>query len=448
MDDEIDLRPYVHTLFNRWWQIALLAFIAAAAALIISVSQTRKYEAIATLLLTRSRATLSLAEQFPTVSEPIDSASRISAVLTIAQTDAIAESVLQTFKDRLPEKWQELQDFKELVKIDSKGDAILISAEADNPEMAAEIANTWAREASLSVNQAYRGEQPLYEIQTQREAAQNEYLSAQNALESFIQNNQIDTLSKQLEESWTLFTEISNDRAWQITYYNNRVQKMQMLITQAEALKDQLERGNRSGAGDLGDALAVLDARSSSLGITNTVATMDLQLTDFSALLDTNANYVADLNAIIEQAKVEKAKAEANLQSLTDAVLQKEQSGPVIEIAATIRDLNTQLEKEKARQLELTNDRDLSLKAYQTLLQKETEIKSSPQVSNVVTVTSQAIPPQKPTPRGTVRNVLIGGVLGFIIGVLGVLLVEWWRSAETTQPKVASTLTSMDAGDD
>lgn len=428
-DEEIDLRPYLQSLFQRWWQIVLLAALAAIAALAISLTQARKYEAVATLLLTRSRSTLSLAEQFPTINEPVDTASRISAILAIAQSDAIAQTTLQAVKDRLPKNSQKLQDFKGLVKVESKGDALLVSATANTPELATEIANTWANEAALVVNQAYQGEQPLADIQAQREAAQKQYQDAQGNLESFIQNSQIDALSKKIEESQAVFNKIADDRAWQISYYDDRIKNMEALIAPAEALKSQLQRGNRSGAGDFGDALAVLDARASSLGINQFKMTMDLQLTDLSALKDSSPNYVADLDSVIEQAKEEKGKSESILKSLVQGVAQGEGSELFNEIAANLRDLKTQLEKEKARELGLTNERDMAWKAYQALLQKETEIKSAPQVSYAVTIASAAIPPEKPTPRGTVRNVLVAAVLGLIVGVFIVLAIKWWQSA-------------------
>ncbi len=167
------------------------------------------------------------------------------------------------------------------MKVESKGDALLVSATANTPELATEIANTWANEAALVVNQAYQGEQPLADIQAQREAAQKQYQDAQGNLKSFIQNSQIDALSKKIEESQAVFNKIADDRAWQISYYDDRIKNMEALIVQAEALKRQLQRGNRSGAGDFGDALAVLDARASSLGINQSKMTMDLQFNRF-----------------------------------------------------------------------------------------------------------------------------------------------------------------------
>jgi polysaccharide biosynthesis transport protein len=432
-DEEIDLRPYLQSLIQRWWLILLIAAFAAIAALAISLLLPRKYEAAAMLLLTRSRTTLSLAEQFPTVNEPADTASRMSAILAIVQSDSIAQTIFQGVKTRLPKNIKTLQDFKELMSVSSQGDALLFSATSESPTLAAEIANAWANQAALAVNQAYRGEQPLADIQNQSVEAQKQYQEAQANLEAFLQNSQVDVLSKKVQESQAVFDKLAGNRAWQISYYDDRSNGMEALIAQAEALKSQLQRGNRSGAGDFGDALAVLDARASSLGINQSKMTMDLQMTDLSALKESSVNYVADLDAVIEQAKEEKGKAEATLNSLVRDVTQGQSPELFNEVAANLRDLKTQLEKENARQFQLTNERDIAWKAYQALLQKETEIESAPQVSNAVTLASAAVQPDKPTSRGTVRNVLVACVLGLIIGVFIVLAIKWWQSAETSK---------------
>ena len=428
-DEEIDLRPYLQSLIQRWWLILLIAALAAITALVMSLIQPRKYEAVATLLLTRSRTTLSLAEQFPTVNEPADPASRMSAILAIVQSDSIAQTIFQRVKIRLPKNIKTLQDFKELMSVSSQGDALLFSATSESPTLAAEIANAWANQAALAVNQAYRGEQPLADIQNQSVEAQKQYQEAQASLEAYLQYSQVDVLSKKVQESQAVYDTLAGNRAWQISYYDDRIHNMEKLITQTEALKSQLQRGNRSVAGDLGDALAVLDARASSLGINQSKMTMDLQMTDLSALKDSSVNYVADLDALIEQAKEEKGKAEATLNSLVRDVTQGQSPEQFNEIAANLRALQTQLEKENAHELNLINDRDTAWKAYQALLQKKTEIESAPKVSNAVTLASSAVQPDKPTSRGTVRNVLVAAVLGLIVGVFIVLAIKWWQSA-------------------
>ena len=130
IDDEIDLRQYILVLSRRWWLILILGAVAGMAALALAISQPRKYEAIATILLTRKRPTLSLAEQFPTVNEPIDTVSRMNAVLSLAQNDALAADTLKAIQDKLPEDARTIETIKDMVEVTNSGDAILIKASA------------------------------------------------------------------------------------------------------------------------------------------------------------------------------------------------------------------------------------------------------------------------------------------------------------------------------
>ena len=89
-EDEIDLRPYILAVLIYWWVIVLMAVLAGTAALIFSLVQAREFQATTTVLLTRSRATLELAEQFPTINEPIDARARMDSLVSIAYSDGIA----------------------------------------------------------------------------------------------------------------------------------------------------------------------------------------------------------------------------------------------------------------------------------------------------------------------------------------------------------------------
>jgi uncharacterized protein involved in exopolysaccharide biosynthesis len=462
-EDEIDLRPYILALIHNWWRIALVVLILASLALAFSLLQAREYVATATILLTRSQAFLRLAEQFPTIQENIyDSSSRMNALLTIAQSDGVSMATLNSVDDLLPADERELEAIKDRVEITNKGDSILVSANAKTPELAAEIANTWANQAVLAINQAYSGDQPLTEIQSQLASANQDYQDAQRALEAFIHNSQIVLLGKNIDEANNLLSEAVNDRAWQISYYYSRKQSMQDLKVKAEALKQQLGSGNRSSAGSFGDAIAILNMHSNAFGIGETSTaralwlgqtsdkvipdntarmTFDLQLTELSSLNDTPASYAEDLDRIIQQADAEISKAEQALNSLNQNLFRGEGSDVIEATAAQIQELQTQLENEQARQRELTSNRDLAWEAYQALVQKMTEIKNSSQTSNQVTLASLALPPQKPAPRGTIRNTFVAGVLGGLLGIFWLFTSMWWKSF--SQPTEAETSLSV-----
>jgi uncharacterized protein involved in exopolysaccharide biosynthesis len=451
-EDEIDLRPYILALIRNWWRIALVAILLASLALAFSMLQAGEYVATATVLLTRSQASLKLAEQFPTIQENIyDSSSRMNALLTIAQSDAIALATLNSVGDRLPADKRELEEIKDRVEVTDKGDSILVSAVAETPELAAEIANTWARQAILAVNQAYSGDQPLAEIESQLSSANQDYIDAQSSLESFIRDNQTTLLGKKIDEANNLLSEAVNDRAWQISYYYSRKQSMQDLKVKAEALKQQVGGGNRSSAGSIGDAIALLNMHSNAFGIGETSnaralwlgqtsdnvipdnsprMTYDLQLTELASLNDSPSSYAGDLDRIIKQADAEISNAEQALNSLNRNLLQGEASGIIEAAAARIQELETRLENEQARQRELTSDRDLAWEAYQALVQKVTEIKNSSQTTNQVTLASLAVPPQKPASRGILRNTLVAGMLGGFLALFWVAGSLWWKSVD------------------
>ncbi|MBU0510925.1 MAG: hypothetical protein KJ638_04390 [Chloroflexi bacterium] len=436
-EDEIDLRPYVLTILEHWWQIALVAGVLALAALGSSLLQPRMYEAAATIIVTRSQLILSLADQFPTVTDTTD-ARRMDAFLVIAKSDSIDQATMDTLRDVLPSEYDNIEDIKESVDITNKGDAIIVIATSKDPNLAVDIANVWAQETTQAINLAYSGAQPLEEIRAQIESTETSYKSAQAALENFIQNNQIIVLETKIEEAKTILDDLSTDRTWLMSYYTQRSQEMETLIIQLGTLEQQLESGTRSAAGDLGDALAVLTARSAALG-TQMEPVFELHLADITTLRDSKSNYVSDLAAIIQQANTAKIEAETAQENLAQELSQGEGYELTETIAAQIRELETQLEGENAHQLELTSERDLAWNAYQALMQKETEIQTAAQTNTEVTLASPAITPQMPTARQTIVKTLIGGTLGMMLGVFWVFGAKWWQSSDLSKTQIAPT---------
>ena len=285
---------------------------------------------------------------------------------------------------RLVSEFEDYSAMKESVDVSSAGDLLLITATARNPELAVEMANEWASQTVTTINFAYSGDQPLAVIQDQLDSANQEYLAAQSDLEAFIEDNQINLLDSQIAEVGTLYSSLAEDRTQQITYFYTRKLSMEDLIVHAEALKQQLQSGNRSEAGNVGDALAVLKARSTTLGIVDRISgtsidsgfTIDLQISDVNAIIDSSAEYVADLDGIIELANTEQAKAESAWKALAEDVSRGEGYDEIERFAKQISSLESQLEIETARQTELTSQRDLAWLAYQAIAQKEAELRT------------------------------------------------------------------------
>jgi capsular polysaccharide biosynthesis protein len=451
-DDEIDLRPYILALRKRWWLIAIVTILVAGAAFVYSILQVRKYESSATVLLTRTRASLSLANQFPTVNEPIDSRSRMDAMLAIAGSDSLVMQTLEDVHQQYPDNGIEREELGSAVEITNSGDTIKFTATNPDPFYAAAIANAWAKNAVNAINYAYSGEQLPAEIQAGLVPAQQEYEMSQAELESFLKENQVDVLQKQIDEASILLDELVQDRTWQIAYNIRRKQKMEQVIDQAEALKQQLNTEKGSLAAGLGDALAVLQLYADAFGnieidrgITTTSSTdteketiimgssqpdmvYDVQVSELIESIESGQTYQRDLGRIIEHAEEEKGKAEVILIDLAQESLEIGDDELLIATSDRLRNLQSQLEEETAQLNELTSNRDLTWRAYQALAQKETEVRNSLQTSSTVNLASPAVPPIEPTSRGVVRNTAIAGALGFFISFVWVIAAEWLRS--------------------
>jgi len=461
-DDEIDLRPYINAIRKKWWLIALVTLLAGTAALVYGLLQVRSYEASATILLTRTRSTLELANQFPTISEPIDTRSRMDAMLEIAGSDALVLQVMEAADEQYPGNGLIQEDLKDSVEITSSGDTIKFTASDPDPIYAAAIANAWAENAVSAINYAYSGEQLPGEIQLSLEPARVEYEAAQQDLEDFLVENQVDILQKQIVQTSALLDELVQDRTWKIAYNVQRKRNMDQIIDRANALKQQLQTRSTTTAAGLGEALAVLrlgsDAfsdvqvtnRSGStsrvdsedlsavqetfiLGASQPDTIFDVQISELIESVSSGDSYQRDLDRIIDSAESEKLIADAALVELMEEAVAEGSDELLVSTAETLRNLQSQLENEQAQLNELTSSRDLTWEAYQALAQKETEVRNNLKTSSSVTLASPAVPAVEPTSRGILRNTLIGAAVGFFLSLTWVLGSVWLSSLEAPE---------------
>jgi len=470
-EEDLDLRPYLVALSKHWKIAVFLAIITGVIGLAISFSRPQEYLSTATVIVIHNQLRLSLAEQFPTINENRDTKSRMDAYLTIAQSDFIAQSTSQTHGSTLPPKYQNPDALKALVDVATKGYAITIAANTTDPDLSAEIANTWAEETTKAINQAYSGDQPLGEIQKQIIQAQEEYQESQDDLENFIKGSTSTILEKKIAESQALLDAQVADRAWLYYYYFNRKQYLEDLILQLSALKDQLDSGSSSAAGDLGDALAVLSVRMNSLGINQNAGSASVivtnpdqsseninsssiefnpagvrnqpsyiyQLPELDTLLEPNTNYAADIDQLLELAGVEQKRVNDELQKLTSQEFLENADPNLDNLASQIQALKSQLEFERAQRVELTSKRDLSLSTMDALMEKEKELQTAAQASNEVAVASPAVPSHTSNPRGIVIDTLFAAAAGFFLGIFWIVISQWWLMVGSGRSSIATT---------
>lgn len=464
--DEIDLRPYLFALRKNWWRICLVAVLGAGAAFVFSILQQVKYEAKATILVPRTRSGLSLAEQFPTISEPIDFSSRIQAMVAIAGSDSVLLQALAGIQQEYPDRALDLLGLNNKIDIESKGDVIQVTVSDTDPEFAAYVANSLAQHIVTAITYAYKGESPPDKIQVSLDSARMAAAESQTELEAFLKVNQIDALKGKISETQALLDGLVANQTWQTAYQLQRMQKMEQVLDQATLLKEQLRSAKTSPAASLGDALAVLrlysdafwgekvvqreaaktpdlDKDAESATTVNTISSIssangkpgaepvmnfDVQVSQLIDGEGPSPNYQRDLEEIVARAEEERSKAEANLIELARQSTDPDLEDAFALTARRLGELTASLEAEEARLTELENRRDLDRNAFQALAQKETEIRNNLQTSSSVVLASSAVLPQEPASRGVLRNTIIAGALGFILGILWVLASQWKAS--------------------
>lgn len=470
-EDEIDLRPYIFALLRSWRLILLLVILAIAAAVLVAFTQPQHYEATATLIFTQSRSRLSIAEQFPTTADQANPTSRLDTLLFLLDSDNFSLQTLDQLEEQYPDRVNLVSSANDEVTVEADGDLLNITARSSDPEIAAAVANVWAEQAAKTINQAYTEDLPLASIQEQLVSAELDYRTAQTALQDFIQENKISLLEKQLAEAGQLLDNLAAERAWRIDYYTQRKLDMENLVVQAEALKEQVAVQGSSGAGLMGDALAVLKARAGLFALKNNSyqymiqpqegsdpagqlelpsspitslspseeGDLSFQLPSYEDLSANSQSFADDIQTLIDQATLEGEAAEEALQALTSEVVGGGENDALSAASARVQELSSLLEQEEARELELTSQRDITWQAFQALAEKETELINGTQASNYVNIAGTALPPEAPAGRGLVLKAGVATLLGLLAGVLWVLASTWWQLTMKELPVKHST---------
>lgn len=156
---EIDLRPYLTAIAERWRWLVFVAVLGAVVAVIISILQPKTYTASASVLVfIRQTGAQVGGVGDPVMSlETIDVGSRRQGLVALAKSDAIEAQlppdVLQRVAPPDYKPGQLIED--KTIKVRSDGDLIIISASAHSPAQAKELTNAWTQAYVAYINKLY-----------------------------------------------------------------------------------------------------------------------------------------------------------------------------------------------------------------------------------------------------------------------------------------------------
>jgi len=162
VEEEFDLREYIGVLFKHWKLIALVTFLAAFTAGVVSFLIPPTYEATAGVIVIKSKMDITFDPKIKTLTEEdlaVNLAARSETFAGLVENGAFAAQVIEELGDELEEEEKEPARLLQMVEGEVKGksDLIQITVAANDPQKAAGIANAWATAYEQHVNAIYGG---------------------------------------------------------------------------------------------------------------------------------------------------------------------------------------------------------------------------------------------------------------------------------------------------
>ena len=415
MEEEIDLREYMDVIVKRWKLVLGIPFLAVLVAALVSLLLPPVYEAKAGVLIVKSKSEITFEPKYRTLTEEdlaragLDIKARRQALEALVKSSSVAAEVIAKVGSILEPEERDVSALLEMVETESNGDLIGIKVRGEDPGEVAAIANAWGEVYEEYINRLYSGmPQSLSDIQVQASEAKESYQEAEEALARFLGDNRIDLLTREIQA-----------RQDALADYYAAQRQLDRLIADAEALRDQLRRATSSSPPTAaGDSLATLFLRANAFTLSSGLpAQLQLSLDQLPAYGEDVAQQIGEIEALIANLQARKEEIEAFLR---EGTLEQE-----------LLDLQEELEREQARQRELTQARDLAWETYQTLARKEAEVQVASQVQDTeVRFAVPAVEPERPVAPKKMMNIAIAGVLGLMVGVFGAFFIEFLESGE------------------
>jgi uncharacterized protein involved in exopolysaccharide biosynthesis len=363
------------------------------------------YEAKAGVVIVKSRSEIAFEPKYRTLTEE-DIVSRRKALVALVRSSSVAAEVIDKLGSTLDPEEREVGALPGMVETESNGDLISIKVKGEDPAKVVAIANAWGEAYERYVNELYSGiAQSPATIQVQVAEAKSSYKEAEEALAKFKGDSQIETLAREIGAKQNTLSD----------HYETKRQ-LDRLIADVRALRDQLRQGGSSSPTGTGHSLSIMLLQASAFTLLSPELPVQLQLAfdDRVGLEGKAEEQVQNLDALLSilEARQEEVQSLIDEGTLPQEILQ----------------LQEQLEREQARQQELTSARDLAWETYNTLARKEAEVGVASQATDTeVRFAVPAVESKEPVAPKKQLNIAIAGVLGLMVGVFGAFLVEYFE---------------------
>lgn len=402
MYEEIDLRPYIQALIEKWQWIVGAGLIAGLLAFLVSSLFPAQYQATALVATTDPRFNIRFDPRLETT-ERTRVSSQVYAELALS--DDIVHAVYESLAV-LPEGVETPFDLRELLTAESGADASLLRLTAvhTDPQIAANLANQWADIFLGRASEIYgiQGDAPLAFLEAQLASATVELAEAEQALIVFQEQNQSRIYSSQLRGYETALNNLVNEQQ------QARATRQDVL-----ALREQLA-GQSSDVVSVGEELTAVLLQLKSFGFVN--PNMQLVLNEETTLMD-----------MARPAQI------AFLDDLAETLAAKDESvaEQIAQLEPEIRMVQGQLQEVEAELNQLTTGRNIMQETLTTLSRSVAEARiGSQDTTGQIQLASNAAVPVEPESRGRLLTTAVALFLGVMVMIVFILGRVWWQAGQ------------------
>ena len=461
----VALRNYALVLVAWWREIVLGAVLVAAAGagsvLALNVVLPR-YETTADVAIIHRDSAVSIDQTFRAVSEQTtrarrrDLSSQRAALVGLVHHGGVAGKVLEQLGGLLEDDRYSVVDLLESVEAElvtlgvatrrNQSDLIRITVSAASPQKAAAIADAWSREYVDAVNLLYQQvpQNLIDSVQNKLDEAKVTYEGSQKRLEAFIVENPIGKLERKIAsvvEEITALHELSKlssyslkHRALQtdvdlISDYYDMKQRLTKLLGDVRSLRFEIGKGDDAGSVSNGTAIQLIKIQA--YAMTNPLPEgIRIHIDKIRPIHTDAVKQRIEVDRLHESLEARIGKIDENIQSLSDAIINRELSESLLEnnqdfdevqqfIINKENEINMiQAQKETATGTfdRLVQERDLAKSILNTLQNEVIELQlSSAASSSQVRLVSPAVIPKDSARPSPILILAIGGTLGLLI---------------------------------
>jgi uncharacterized protein involved in exopolysaccharide biosynthesis len=400
-DQEIDLRPYIEAIIDKWYWILGLGFLAAIVAYGASSVKSPKYAATALVAITEPRQRVQFDPRIQTITE--------NQPLQAYPELALSDELLSEMLDHLPEHYElSLTDLGNKLEAEPGVDPTILrlTVSDESPATAAEMANIWAELFVNWANQIYgdQGDDQLIFFEEQLDEAGEKLAETEEALISFQARNR----------SGILENELLALQQTQADYLAKRRQT-DLILQDIDSLLDHAGSDSGMDQANIDQLSAVLLQIRALGGVANSAeSTMPWQI-------QINVDGQTNLSQGDQQAILSDLRATLLAQS-------EQLKDRLTELEPQLLSVQQEKQEANAEETRLGRDFEVATETYTSLSRTVDEKRiTSQDTTSGVKLASRTAVPEQPSGPSKFIVVLGAGIVGMILATISIVLVTWWR---------------------